>query len=369
MSNSFCKFFNNGLVYNLGNDTFTMSPCCYFKQNFYADVNLSSVEQYEKFKSVWSSADTETNCNTCNLQEKGNQVSYRQAANDIVKKDTDKLVMLTIAVNKKCNLACPTCSAESSSFWYQENIRNNVKQSNTIKITHQEDKQHIITEKFLKFFKEVDLSDIEYIKFGGGEPFMNDTHIKILELLPNKQNITVQYTSNFSIMPSDNIFKVWEKFKLIKWMASVDGTESQFEFLRWPYKWEKFSDFCKTAVLSVPTNVMFGVEHTINPLNAFYYDRFEQWFYQEFGSNRLGDASDLNLHFAEGILGLSNTPIRLKNLIIEKYGENHLISNFLQTTNTPSYQLTEVVEYLNNLNSWRKVSWQQIFPEIQEYIS
>lgn len=363
----YCKFFNNGLVYNISRTNFSMSPCCYFKQESRAQVDRSVVEQYQKFRTEWANSNIEKNCAICQHQELSGQKSYRQAANNIVKKDTDKLVMLTVAVNKTCNLACPTCDSNSSSFWYQENLRNNVPQSELVIQLHQEDREQVITEKFLKFFKETDLSDIEYIKFGGGEPLMNDTHIKILELIPFKENVIVQYTSNFSIMPSDSVFSLWEKFKLIKWMASLDGIESQHEFLRWPYKWKKFLKFKNTAFASVPNNVMFGIEHTVNPLNAFYFDRFEQWFNDEFSTNRLGDHSDLNVHYADGILGLSNTPESLKKLIIEKYGENHLISTFLRLQTESLYSINKTVKYLDDINIWRNVSWRQIFPDVEKY--
>ena len=148
-----CKFFNNGLVYNINPSNFIMRPCCYFKQENEVVPEQPSLGQYQKFKTQWIKSDLADNCSICYRQEHSGQISYRQAANDIIKKTTDKLVMLTISVNKKCNLACPTCDSSASSFWYQENIRNSVAQSENIIRLHKEDKEHIIVEKFLEFFK------------------------------------------------------------------------------------------------------------------------------------------------------------------------------------------------------------------------
>ena len=365
MNDKFCKFFKNGLVYNNDTSHFTISPCCYFNKNYAIDPNQNIEQQFTNYKTQWLTADTNELCRICINQETSNIPSYRQAASDIIREDTDNLVMLTVAVNKKCNLACPTCDAGSSSFWYQENIRNNIPQEASIITLHQEDREHLVTEKFLTLLKTQDLSNLKYIKFGGGEPFMNDTHLQILRLIPNPNQVTVQYTSNFSIMPSAEVFKEWEKFHLIKWIASIDGIDNQFEFLRWPYRWEKFLEFKKRAFASVPANVMFGVEHTLNPLNILYYDQFENWFNENFSLNRLGDPSDLNLHYANGTLGLDKTNNRLRQLVIEKYSDKHKVTQLLKQV--PFSSDIGFVEYLDKINSWRNTNWRTIFPMVEKY--
>lgn len=364
MNQKFCKFFKNGLVYNNDTTQFTTSPCCYFDQMYALDPNKNIEEQFLNYKNNWLVADTNQSCRICINQERSGIPSYRQAANDIIKEETDNLIMLTVAVNKKCNLACPSCGSHSSSFWYRENIRNNVPELPSIVQLHQEDHEHLVTEKFLTLFKTQDLSNLRYIKFGGGEPLMNDTHLQILKMIPNQNQVTVQYTSNFSIMPSSQVFEEWEKFHLIKWVASIDGVGNQFEFLRWPYQWDKLTDFKNQALAQVPNNVMFGVEHTLNPLNIFYYDQFEQWFNSEFAINRLGDPTDLTIHYAEGIMGLDKTNKEVRNLVDKKYNK-HKITNLLkQVSYTNNLGFTE---YLDKIDLWRSTSWRKIFPDVEKY--
>lgn len=364
MNDQFCKFFKNGLVYNNDTTQFTVSPCCYFDQNYAIDPNTNIEQQLSDYRKSWLTADTNQLCRICNNQERSGIPSYRQTATDLIEETTDNLVMLTVAVNKKCNLACPTCDAGSSSLWYRENVRNRVPQAQSIVQLHQEDHEHRVTERFLTVFKTQDLSNLRYIKFGGGEPFMNDTHLQILKMIPNPGQVTVQYTSNFSIMPSSDVFAEWERFHLIKWVASIDGVEDQFEFLRWPYEWTKLAEFKARAFAQVPTNVMFGIEHTLNPLNIFYYDRFEQWFNQEFAVNRLGDASDLNIHYAAGTMGLDKTNGDVRTLVAKKYN-NHRINHLLnQIPYTSSAGFTE---YLDNIDQWRSTSWRTIFPDVEQY--
>ena len=366
MNQNFCKFFKNGLVYNNNTTDFTVSPCCYFSKNYVIDPANDLTSQLEQHRLSWQIADISKTCQICIAQENSGIPSYRQAANNIITNNTDKIVMLTIAVNKKCNLACPTCGSHSSSLWYRENIRNGIGESIDIIDLHKEDHEHKITQRFLSFFKSQDLSALAYIKFGGGEPLINDTHLQILNMIPNPDNVIVQYTSNFSIMPSQKVFDVWEKFKLIKWCVSIDGIGERFEFLRWPYKWDKFIKFKNRAVNIVPVNVMFGVEHTINPLNILYFDEFKQWFDSEFASNRLGDASDFNIHYAEGILGLNCSTEELRKQVNLKFGQGHCMTQLLQQIPSDG-DTQQFVEYLDKINSWRDQEWRTIFCDAEMY--
>ena len=367
MPDTFCKFLNNGLVYNNNTDHFTVSPCCYFSKSYTIDPEGDTSEQLTKYKQAWLVEDLNKTCELCINAEQSGLTSYRQASFDQITTDSEQLNFLTIAVNKKCNLACPSCDSHSSSFWFQENNRNNVKQPNSIIQLHKEDREGIITEKFLWALSMQDLSDITYVKFGGGEPLMSDTHEQILNLLPHPENVIVQYTSNFSIMPSDRVINLWKKFKLIKWIASLDGVDDQFEFLRWPYKWENLEKFIITAKSKVPDNVMFGAEHTINLLNAFYYPEFKSWFDQALGTNRLGDPSDLNLHKCQGLLSVDHMPVGLQNLVKNKLGPNHAVSSMIDQSKH-SNNAGPTVAYLNQLDAWRNSNWRKLFSEVQEHL-
>lgn len=367
MDNSkFCRFFNHGLVYNNDSTSFTISPCCYFKTKNKLDPAKPIESQYLEHHAKWLKLSVENNCQICISQEKNNISSFRLASNDIIDIDADGIQMLTIAVNKQCNLACATCGSHSSSFWFQENKRNNVKENPSIIALHQEDRNKETTKKFLSIFDSTKFNNLKYIKFGGGEPFMSDTHYEILSLLKNRQNITLQYTSNFSIMPKNEVFEIWKEFKLVKWMASVDGVGDQFEFLRWPHKWSNFENFTKTALQSVPDNVVFGIEHTLNPLNIFYFDLMENWFNKNFGKNRLGDPSDFNIHHADGIMSIKYIPQEIIDMIYKKYGHDHRITYCLPKQGNSSNH--NMITYLDKLDSWRDLNWRQTFHDVSKFI-
>ena len=359
MSN-FCKFLSQGLVYNNDTTVITVSPCCYYAKNY----PLTSADQLVADRNEWLTPDPVA-CRICLDTEAAGQPSYRQASFDLGD-SSNQIKMLTVAVNKQCNLACASCDAGSSSFWYQENQRTGQEQTQRIHQLHQENRAGVTDKQFVELLSKVDLSQLEYIKFGGGEPLMSSTHEQILQLIPNPSRVTVQYTSNFSIMPTRRVMDQWSRFQLIKWVASIDGVKEQFEFLRWPYKWDKLTEFTANAIATVPGNVMFGVEHTLNPLNIYYFDQFQQWFEQNLLKNAYGDLSDFNLHTCHGIMDLANTPAALREVIRKKYGDTNPVTLILNSQGYTS-STNNMVEYLDKLDRIRDLDWRETFLEVEAY--
>lgn len=365
-SKTFCRLLDNGLVYNNDTTHFTVSPCCYFSKSYRIQHEHDLTAQLAEHKKTWLAEDRTQTCRQCLDVEQAGGHSYRQASFEITPGMSDNIENLTVAVTKKCNLACASCGPESSSFWYQENQRNHVDQPLAIHNLHAEDRQGHITQRFVSLLDNQDLSNLTYVKFGGGEPLMNDTHTSVLERIPCPDQVTLQYTSNFSIMPSARTLELWSKFRLVKWVASLDGINNQFELLRWPYKWPALEHFVDRALHGVPGNVMFGVEHTINPLNVFYFDQFQAWFDQTFSKNLSGDATDLNIHVCYGKLDLSNTPPAVRDMVQNKLGRNHTI-NILLEQNPWSGSSKSMVAYLDQLDSQRRTVWRETFSEIQAF--
>lgn len=362
----FCRFLKNGLVFNNNITHFTVSPCCYFSKNYSIDPVRDVRQQLTQYREQWNQENFSETCKICLDLDQAGKVSYRQASFDITSDSETNVSTLTVAVNKQCNLACASCGPESSSFWFQENKRNNLDQPQQIIDLHREDRTGDIAKNFLKVFESIDLRHIQYIKFGGGEPLMSDTHTKILSMIPDPSRVVVQYTSNFSIEPSSDVFDLWERFRLVKWCASIDGIGDQFELLRWPYKWQNLEKFIQRMIEQVPHNVMFGVEHTLNPLNIWYFDRFQKWFENSFSCNRYGDRSDLNIHACAGNLDLSQTPPALRSAILDRFGPTDPISILLQNhPHQGSYK--RLAHWLDTLDRHRHTKWRRTFAEIEHF--
>ena len=358
---NFCKHLTNGLVINNNSKNFTISPCCYFSKNYETD----DLNPKDIFGNRLNNIDVNETCKLCLNQEKQGRTSYRDSSFDIIKDNNNLIQFLTIAVTKTCNLACPSCNAGASSFWFQENLRHGVDMPVEIKQQHQDTRHGLTDQKLLDWFEKIDTSGLQYLKIGGGEPMMNKTHFYLLNRIKNPQDIVVQYTTNYTIMPSDEIMELWSKFKLVKWVGSIDGVAERFEYLRWPAKFEKIQNIIKKTIDTAPNNVMFGVEHTVNPLNIYYYDEMINWFNSNMKTNRLGDPSDFNIHPCEGELSINNTPPSLRKKVKQKYGADHFLSIMLDQH--PYRDSAISVNWLDKIDLWRSQNWRETFNEVQEH--
>ena len=366
MSQSFCRYLNNGLVYNNNTLEFTVAPCCYFSGRYTITPGPDAVHQLVDHRERWKKSDLTQTCRICIDMERSGITSYRESSFSTPAAADGQITTLTVAINKRCNLACASCDAGSSSFWYQENIRNNVPQTDTIHILHADKKQEASENKFFELLRQQDLTHLEFVKFGGGEPLMNNTHTQVLNLIKNPEKVTLHYTSNYSILPTTSTLKLWERFKLVKWIGSIDGTGEQFEILRWPYKWTNLTTFIQKAKNIVPSNVILGVEHTINPLTVFYYPEFRSWFDKNLSINNFGDPSDFNIHPCHGIMSLAATPVQVRNIVEQKLGSTHAVVGLLSAADNPD-GIPTLVTYLNQLDKWRGTSWRQVFSNVEKY--
>ena len=359
---------DHGLAYNNDTVDFTVAPCCYFSKNYRLDTKVDPDQQIQQHREQWLKEDWQKTCRVCLEQESAGQTSYRQASFDMVPQDARGIAVATVAVTKQCNLACASCGPHASSYWYQHNRRDHIPQSRVIQDLHREDRDGSTAQRFASVFDGANFQDLRYIKFGGGEPLMNTTHEKILLAIKDPGQVTVQYTSNFSIEPPDRVLELWSRFRLVKWCASIDGVGEQFELLRWPHRWQDLELQIDRQRDRVPHNVMFGVEHTLNPLNILAFDQFQSWFDEKFSTNRYGDASDFNLHCCVGNLDLAHAPPEVRAAVRDRLGEDHPAVVLLEQR-AYTGQHRDMVAWLDQLDQRRGTDWRQTFATAAGYLS
>ena len=161
----------------------------------------------------------------------------------------------------ECNAACITCGPQLSTLWSKELKKVNIAHAPT---------ESIKLKQIFELLNQLDLSQVGRIKFFGGEPLVNDIHLEILKKFPNPSDIDVWYTTNASVYPKQKVLDIWSKFKLVYFEASIDGIGEQFNYIRWPLKWDKVQNNLLRLKEEAPSNVLFRINHTVNPLNVLY---------------------------------------------------------------------------------------------------
>ena len=320
--------------------------------NLSIDGSLSNVREELKQISDWTD-----DCLHCKRLETAGIQSLRQTSFDWIPDVTNNSIhQLDLRLDINCNAACVICDNSSSTLWIKEHNKffNKTIPINTISPEF----------KIKKIVDSINLESLNYIKFYGGEPLFTDAHLQLLRQIKNPENITLQYTTNGSIYPKEEVLEVWIKFKLVLFCVSVDGIDQQFNYIRWPLKWDKLKNNLFKLRNNAPVNVMFRFEYTVNFLNAFYFKEFEEWVNEHFSINRLGDSVEINIHPYYGIVwNIEKITDQLYDRIIKKYGKDDKLAKLVSQFNR-NEDLKNWRTFVNQWDPIREYKWQDAFPDL-----
>jgi organic radical activating enzyme len=249
-----------------------------------------------------------------------------------------------IQTDNTCNGGCIICGPWHSSYWQSELKQFSIKP---------------VEDPIDKILSHIDIQKTRKILFLGGEPFLSNTDLRILPLIKNPELVKLQYTTNGSIYPSQTHIDLWSRFQDVLINFSLDGIHERFNYIRHPLKWQQVEKNIFRMLDELPSNVRFTSNHTINILNLYYHDEFEDWYTKLMSSTRF-------IKFAfnpcSGILSPTQVPNKLFNLLVDKYGNDSKVVRTV--TNNNHNDQSEPLTYLSELDTRRGLDWRQVFPEI-----
>ena len=350
MTNQFCHFLSNGYTLNIVNDQLTKRPCCVYPKHIpLSDSVLIKQElDYNNSTSTWLSE-----CKECRRIEDIGLTSMRQISKSRVVGNFQPgdCVSLEVNFDKKCNAACLSCSPKFSSTWEKYNRKFNIKNNVTVADSEQ---------LFQEFINSVALDKLQFLYIQGGEPFYSTTNLNFLEHIlkvhPNPATITLQYQTNGSILPTQQIIEYWKNFKSVIINYSIDDISERFNYLRWPLDWNTVNQNIKVMIET--TDVSFQINSTINPLNVLNYDNLEAWILNTIPADRL---VRYRAGACLGALDLRHAPIELRKTVSEKYGSNHSVSKLFNTSEIFDYR--KMLDYIERHDNYRRLDWRKTFPE------
>lgn len=354
MSNKFCRFLSNSMSIQLEKGKLIARPCCWSNDQIQFDQNHN-----EKRQAVFDSIDGWTSgCDICHQQESAGNRSFRHSSFDIIPElENNAIASLDINIDMTCNAACVMCDPTFSTTWAIQTKKFNIRNGSIPEsYDYQQQLDFILS--------TVDLSELRRVKFFGGEPLLTDSHLQVLRKIPHPEQCDIWYTTNGSVLPDNEVLQLWSKFKLVFMEVSIDGVGEQFEYIRWPLPWTKLERNLLKLKETAPVNVMFRINHTLNPFNIFYYDRLDYWITNNLSTNRLGDATEINIHPCWGTWSLSKTPLGLRELIFEKYN-NHSVSELLKQVAVDDPR--PILDFTNKWETVRNNNWKLVFPDIVKF--
>lgn len=417
-SSTFCMFPFTGLATR---EDGQMKLCC--KSHPIGDITKETLEEVwnndtmKRIRKQVLSSERPSECQGCYVYEDQGVESMRQRHNGTSTDETrmslypnilDKLnsdytmpfemPSIEIRLTNLCNLKCRMCSPLDSTSW---NDWNEIKEfydkehsliGKTI-IELQLDKKPYVDafvdndewwssfEKLVPYFQRVE--------FAGGEPLMDPSHYRILELLaPNAHNIELKYATNLTTLGKGKyqVKDYWSKFKSIAVNASIDGVGDTYEYIRTNAKWDEVLANIE-IVKQIPNVRRVVASVAVQATNVLSLDKTIEYFLDD-----LGVIYWSNFVRYPNVLSAQVLPKELKELAIERLKtvkfkvkdfklvkENPILLDislnqidnvikFLQGDDY-SHMFKDFIEFNNKLDKTRKQGpIEYIVPELKPYI-
>jgi organic radical activating enzyme len=352
MPNSTCRLLSNGYKFNIDWDSsIYLRPCCYFPESQKLDAPAAQHQEFRQRLNEIDSYKSRT-CDDCNFQETATlRKTFRDHSFNWVPDDAElgDASYVEIQTDNTCNGGCIICGPWHSSYWQNE-LKQFVKQP----------KQDPV-EKILSF---IDIQKTRKILFLGGEPLLSDVDLRILPLIQQPERVNLKYTTNGSIYPSQSHIDQWSRFESVLINLSLDGIGSRFDYIRYPLKWQQVEKNILRMLDELPDNVQFTSNHTVNILNLYYHDEFENWYTQLMPSKRF---IEFTFNPCSGTLSPRAVPRKLFDMLLDKYGRD---SKVMRTITNDNYNdQTDLLAYLSGIDTRRGLDWRAVFSEISDCFS
>ena len=359
------------------NEIIDVGFCC---QNHTTEIsnNIQALQSaIEKKQYDFKNNPNSPQCNNCWKLEETGSTSRRHAsinwfdANHLTNDTTNKLISLDWNSENVCNLACISCGPKFSSRWRQEILNYSFNDISSEK--------YINNLKDNKFWKLLDLSNLQRLYFNGGEPLLNPDHKEILEHL-NKigqlANIELSYNTNGTIIPDNEVLDYWKNVKLLRIFISIDAIGQAFDFIRWPAKWEQILTFIE-FINRQSFNTIIDITCTVGIHNILEVDKLITWQKTNLLTNTQGDSVTLNFQmvgeFSYGgtVLKLDNISKDLATYILPQLTEikNYNVWSAIEHSLLNANGTDQWIDYLGELSTSRNVNWKDHLPTLAESFS
>ena len=282
----------------------TVRPCCLADDEILDDTgnkfelsnaNFADIQNSRHMRVLreqFIAGERPQTCRKCWNEERGGRTSKRMHTLDRLKhsiKDTEwtteakPLMFLDLKLGNICNLKCRICGSWSSSQFATEEISQLPREEQKSSHAYQMLRAGAWPRENQQFWQQIDsvLTDIRYIEFTGGEPFMIDEHFDMLQGIIDRgiaHQVEIHYNTNGTQWPERGE-AIWRHFKTVEIAFSIDDIGKRFEYQRTN---ANRSDVCANLdrfrdLRECHKNIVLQICTTVNVFNVRYLDQVAQW--------------------------------------------------------------------------------------------
>lgn len=298
MKDNRCAFVERGLRLNFlkkrGVNTVRVTPCCHLVKDYLDDsqkkyipiVDTSSITKHPTLKYYKryfrQNEKLHPSCISCIREEESGIKSVRQKFNSFADGNLDyDFIRLDVVISNKCNLACPFCSQGSSSLI--ENLANKYSREDLPEhwkaTTVEQADSEIVGQVCADLLKKYKIHSFKII---GGEPFLKENWEPIGKVLDEDycKDLQLEVTTNGTVMNRKIIDRI-SKTKNTKLRISVDSIGKNYDFIRWPHRWNKMKNNLLFLRDNKPDNCEFTISILANIFNFEFLPDIEEFFRSE----------------------------------------------------------------------------------------
>jgi MoaA/NifB/PqqE/SkfB family radical SAM enzyme len=286
----------------------TVRPCCLADDEIVDDHNEKFQLSTANFADIQNSAHMRSlrreflagerpqTCRKCWNEERAGRTSKRMHTLDRMKhmgisnewtEDAKPLMFLDLKLGNICNLKCRICGSWSSSQFATEEINQLPREQQKSSHAYQMLRAGAWPRENAQFWQQIDsvLTDIRYIEFTGGEPFMIEEHFEMLQGIVDRgiaHQVEIHYNTNGTQWP-EKAPLIWRHFKTVEIAISIDDLGERFEYQRSNAVWhEVVTNLTKFRTLrDAYHNIRLQCCSTVNVFNVRYIDQLAHWIVQQ----------------------------------------------------------------------------------------
>jgi MoaA/NifB/PqqE/SkfB family radical SAM enzyme len=378
----------------------TVRPCCLaldeikdnngnkFKLQQSTFIEIQNSNHMKQLRNEFLDGKKPQTCKRCWDEERSGRTSKRMHTLDRLKEMVDKniswsadakpLLFLDLKLGNICNLKCRICGSWSSSTYATEDLNffttSELKKSS---FSYQMLRDGAWPRENSQFWTELEntLTDIRYIEFTGGEPFMIQEHFNLLSRLVEKGlagQIEIHYNTNGTQWPK-GAEEIWKHFKTVEIAFSIDDVGERFEYQRSNAVWSEVQDNIARfiALRHKLPNIKLQICCTVNVFNVYYLNDVAKWIY-----GLTFDFVYWNVLHDQYYFSISTLPERAKQAINDHLlsqtwpdkcvSEIHNIIDFMNKGNSLDGKLLKM--HAKELDFKRKQSFSAVAPEMATLI-
>ena len=282
----------------------TVRPCCLADDELVDDAgnkfslltadfaSIQNSQAMTRLREQFLTGEKPQTCRKCWNEERSGRTSKRMHTLDRMKHmgisgewtaDAKPLMFLDLKLGNICNLKCRICGSWSSSQFATEEINQLPREEQKSSHAYQMLRAGAWPRENAQFWQQIDsvLTDIRYIEFTGGEPFMIDEHFDMLQGIVDRgiaHQVEIHYNTNGTQWP-DRGEAIWRHFKTVEIAFSIDDIGERFEYQRSNANWQevcanldRFRDLKECH-----KNIVLQICTTVNVFNVRYLDQVAQW--------------------------------------------------------------------------------------------